>query len=258
MISALARRRRSTPGPGVLDEVGVHGVLAGRAVAGDVARAAVDEVGALDARPGGGTSDPPDAHAGAARGSTSMPIMRADRRSGGRRRRRRGRSGRVGAVGEARHRTVRRRPVERLDGRAEVRIRRRRRRRARRRGSAARSGRCMPTVAGRSGPPVRDVAGRAASRVPSGGARSRASRTGTRARGPASHTPRSRSTRRALPCSVMPEPSAVISGLASKTSTATPARASRMASGGAGGAAADDRGRCGLRSWRPPFVGAST
>src|SRR3954468_3301393 len=49
----------------LLDEVGVHAVLAGRAVAGDVAGPAVDQVRAGDAG-GPGDEGPADSHAGAA------------------------------------------------------------------------------------------------------------------------------------------------------------------------------------------------
>ena len=44
-----------------------------------------------------------------------------------------------------------------------------------------------------------------------------------------SHAPSASKTRRALPCSEIPEPSALSSGFASKTSTSTPAFASWMA-----------------------------
>ena len=86
----LVRGQRGTV-LGVLDDVGVEGVLAGGAVAGDVGRAAVEQVGAGDARRPR-TERPPDAHPD--RPSLQHDAQPGGSRSGPRRHRPPGRSGR--------------------------------------------------------------------------------------------------------------------------------------------------------------------
>src|SRR5215212_9118999 len=93
----------------------------------------------------------------------------------------------------------------------------------------ASSGRGMPMTAGRSGPPVL-ASGTSNSTVPAGsGARKPVTSKAYPCSSTCSHTPRERSSRSALPCSVMPEPRAATSGLMSTRSTATPRVARWMA-----------------------------
>src|SRR4051812_43082879 len=83
----------------------------------------------------------------------------------------------------------------------------------------------MPMTAGRSGPPVR-ASGISATTVPAGsGARMPVTSKAYPLSRTRSQTPRARSSRRALPCRVIPEPRAPTSGLISTRSTATPREA---------------------------------
>ena len=218
----------------VLDEVGVEGVLAGRAVAGDVAGAAVDEVGAGDGG-GRGREDAPDAHAVAlgfdvdadgATGPGSDPVRADDdvvapgRPVG---------EGHLDAVvvlceigaggGEADLGSGLGRPVDEDLGEL---------------GAVHAEGRGQVRAAGLVVVELEDEGAAGSGRGCRGcRRRSHGSRTW-------SQTPSWRSTRSALPWMVMPEPRAATSGFASTTSTEIPVGEQDRGDDAAGGAGADD------------------